>query len=63
MQLYDIAVGNEMIRPYLLSVECAAAPQPLVVGLSGCRDKRSAVNTWLMSSRDAFWWISTSIPR
>ena len=28
MQLYDIAVGNEMIRPYLLSVESAAAPQP-----------------------------------
>jgi hypothetical protein len=28
MQLYDIAVGNEMIRPYLLSVECGAAPQP-----------------------------------
>ena len=28
MQLYDIAIGSEMIRPYLLSVECAAAPQP-----------------------------------
>jgi len=28
MQLYDIAVGNQMIRPDLLSGECAAAPQP-----------------------------------
>jgi hypothetical protein len=28
MQFDDIAVGNEMIRPYLLPVECGAAPQP-----------------------------------
>src|SRR5690349_8264516 len=27
VQFYDVAVGDSMIRPYLLSVECAAPPQ------------------------------------
>ena len=28
MQFHYIAIGDGMIRPYLLSIECPTAPQP-----------------------------------